>query len=418
MNTVNDVFAGFLAKINSEFMGTFFSYADEMWLGFYGLFVIPTVIFLAISGIRYMINDLSGDKLRSIYVKFGKYLFLCLFGYGLLPTIENMEQGFENMISTKAASAKISMVGNANKTAAIYKAEYDTKREEFAQLYNEKMNRGEVWWDDGNTEATLTLQRMVTYNKEAISKIDAEDLKELQAQAGILYDARQDSEAASKKASKLDKMMSIDGNTAEDEDDSFFFMSFWEIMTMILSFLAGLIEVLVRMVRMFILIILRFSFPIALAVTIIPGMEETAKSWWDSYKTVLMWGLVLILIKMIISFSGNITTGFDDMWVQIVAALFQFIGAVFYLLSPNITVMCFGGSSAMSQLPQQMVQSMSAVAAAAGMIYSKVRAAPGELKTRYQAAQQFQSGRPKNFGKTVTGADQMKPPSQTGPTPA
>lgn len=372
MNTVNDIFSGFLAKINSEFLGTFLSYANEMWLGYYGLFIIPTIIFLMITGVRYMINDLSGDKLRATYIKFGKYLLLCIFGYALLPTVENIEQGFENLISSKAASAKLSMVSKADKKAAIYSARYEEKRKEFCALYNEAMNRTGIYWDPDEVEATLNLQKLVTSNLEAMNHLDAEEVRELQALANIAYDAYQDAEAANKDAARLNKMMSIDGNEEQGEGSrSIFFMSFWEIITLILSFISGLIEVLVRMVRMFILIVLRFSFPIALGVTIIPGLEKTAESWWDSYKTVLLWGVVLILVRLIISFSGNITAGFDDSSVQIVAALFQFIGAVFYLLSPNITVMCFGGSSAVSQLPQQMVQSMSAVAALTAVSFKK-----------------------------------------------
>lgn len=421
----SDIFSGFIAKINSEFLGTFLSYANEMWLGFYGLFVMPTVIFLAFTGVRYMMNDLSGDKLRATYIKFGKYLFLCIFGYALLPTIENMEQGFENLISNKAASAKISMVGQANKKAAIYNAEYDTKREEFTKLYNEKMNRGEVWWDNGDVEATLALQHMVMFNKEAISKMDAEDLKELQAQAGIVYDARQDAEAANEEVSKLNKMMSIEGNQAKDDDEAFVLLGFWEIVTLVLSFLAGLLELLVRVVRIFILIILRFSFPIALAVTIIPGLDKTAESWWESYKTVLLWGIVLILIKLIISFSGNITLGFDDGWIQFVAALFQFIGGIFYLLSPNITVMCFGGSSAISQLPQQMVQSMSAVGAAAGMMITKGKGLHKGMKAYGDFAAQHEGNMTSRMMAKATrkadwgrGMRNDENANQNGPTPA
>ncbi len=390
MNTVNDVFAGFLAKINSEFLGTFLSYANEMWLGFYGLFIIPTALFLLITGVRYMVNDLSGDKLKATYIKFGKYLFLCLFGYVLLPTIENIEQGFENLIAAKASTAKLSMIGKAEKKAAIYNAQYEEKRKEFCELYNEKMNRGETWWDTDNVEATLQLQRLATFNPDAISHLDANEVRELQAQANIVYDARQDAEAANQDADRLNKMMSIESNEMQnEEDESIFFMSFWEIITLLLSFLAGLIEVVVRMVRMFILIVLRFSFPIALGVTIIPGLEKTAESWWESYKTVLLWGVVLILVRLIISFSANMTAGFDDSAVQIVAALFQFIGGVFYLLSPNITVMCFGGSSAVSQLPQQMVQSMSAVAALTATSFKKGFSGYRKAYTGVKAANDF-----------------------------
>ena len=94
----------------------------------------------------------------------------------------------------------------------------------------------------------------------------------------------------------------------------------------------------------------------------------------------------MIVISVIANYAQNIALGASDGTMAFMGILIQFIAAVAYLLSPNFTVMCFGGSSAVSQLPQQMIQSMSAVAAASNMVMKRVTST-------------VQGGG--NFGKTV-----------------
>ena len=375
MDTINQAFDTFNAKLSTEFLGRFLDFANSMWLGYYGLFVLPVIIFLLITGFRYMINDIDGNKLRQTLLSFGKYLFFCIFGYFMLPTLEAIEQSMENTVQNLAASAKVSMVTEAQNKATILDERYKEKLNEFCDLYREKMGGSEysyLWQNNTDPQAVWNCQFLVLQNTEAITPEIASDVKELQAAAGVVYDAQSDATAANKNAAELERMMSPDGNVAQNDDESVSMFSWKELVSAILQFISRLLETLVRTIRIFILIILRFTFPIAIAVSIIPGLTKTAEAWWDSYKTVLLWGVVMIVISIISAYAQNITLGASDGTMAFMGILVQFIGAVAYLLSPNLTVMCFGGSSAVSQLPQQMIQSMSAVAAASNMVMKKV----------------------------------------------
>lgn len=389
MDTINQAFDTFNAKLSTEFLGRFLDFANSMWMGYYGLFVLPVVVFLLITGLRYMINDIDGNKLRQTLISFGKYLFLCIFGYFMLPTIEAIEQSIENTVQNLAASAKVSMVTAAEHKATILDERYKEQLNKFCDVYREKMGGSEysyLWENNTDPQAVWQCQFLVLQNTEPITPEVANDVKELQATAGVVYDAQSDAVAAQKNAEELSRMMSPDGNVAKSDDESVSMFSWKELVSAVLQFVARLIETLVRTIRIFILIILRFTFPIAIGVSIIPGLTKTAEAWWDSYKTVLLWGVVMIVISVIANYAQNIALGASDGTMAFMGILIQFIAAVAYLLSPNFTVMCFGGSSAVSQLPQQMIQSMSAVAAASNMVMKRVTST-------------IQGGG--NFGKTV-----------------
>lgn len=360
---MQDVFNVFIAKVNTEFLDVFLDYANAMWVGYYTLFIGPTALFLGISSVGFMLGKFEGSKLRDLFNKFLRYLFLCLFGYGLLPAVEKMELGIEQIISSQGASAQMTLVDDAVDNASAlnekYKAEVDRLVEKYKAVHGKETNL--FGQDVTMTNVLLGLKKEVTTNYIAIDPMEAKEMDELFIQQGLTYRALDDAQVANANKAKMQSYFSAESNVVESEDSAWYKVTFVEIVTKILSFFAGLLEVLVRMVRMFILIILRFTFPIALALSIIPGMESTIKSWWESYYTILMWGVTLIIVKFIISISASITVGAEDSTAAIMGAIFQFVGGVCYLLSPSITVMCFGGNSVVSQLPQQMVQAGAAV---------------------------------------------------------
>lgn len=189
----------------------------------------------------------------------------------------------------------------------------------------------------------------------------------------LIQEGKDGSKILSKnEADKVDEIISKYGvNTTTDDDDpllasahefikenktenkSLWNFSISEFISEVCFFLSTLIQVLIRTIRMFFIILLKFAFPIAVMLSLIPKMEKTWTAWFESYITVLMWGITLSLIIVVSTFLHSALKG-ASAGGQFFIVIFQIVAMFCYILSPTITVMLFGGSQAMNSLTSAM----------------------------------------------------------------
>ncbi|GHU60448.1 hypothetical protein FACS1894121_0480 [Bacteroidia bacterium] len=142
----------------------------------------------------------------------------------------------------------------------------------------------------------------------------------------------------------------------EDEDRGIFDWNFADIIATIFMVLGALIKVIIMFVRGVLLIVLRFSLPLVVAMSFVPTFEGAIKEWWESYKTLALWLIPLTIIELVSTTSWVIAqtaTTWDGS--SMINACVALVCGILYMLAPQITAMMFGGSPAMAGISQPIM---------------------------------------------------------------
>lgn len=306
-NSLNEFTENFEDFFNDNILSMLSEYVGS----YYGIFGAALLIYLTYNGVRIALGWVDGKEMSGIFRKAAIALFFLLFGYSLIPAMDYFgEAAIEYVLPTKLTSN--SLQNSIDKSQAI-----DGIRQEEHQL------------SSGDIERI----------QEAQSEIDKAEYR------GATIDNAKDF----------------------DEDGKSF--SIWGMLksgvAWIFSKIFLIIGALCKMIiTFFILVIkglLRITFPIAVSLSLIFKAEKALEAWWESYITVVMMGVIIAAISALQNLMIDQFTNTSLDSAQLGVCLMAFAFGIAYLCAPTFTVMCFGGSQAAAQLPQQISTAMMGV---------------------------------------------------------
>lgn len=325
----------FTSSFTSLFQDHILNMASTFWSGYYSLFFVPLVLWLTYHGIRYMNGAIKGDVFRKEINRAGVILIFMVVGYTAVPIIEMVGDsinGFLTTTSNKYSGKVIQSIASENSTSLDLSADTPENRALLAAINKSDMAHYHVLYEMGQAAKT---------DHQTLSSKDVQTIETLKQEAGVELNSE-------------DLNTSLFEKKAPLPDLSLTSFNIVDFMTYILMIVGACLKSLMLILRLFLVALMRFSFPIALSLSLIPTMEKTALTWLESYLTVVLLGVTITLISAISSMSCNIASVSNGIEVSFLAALIAFMSGIFYLLSPALTVMMFGGSQTVAQLPQQI----------------------------------------------------------------
>lgn len=329
------------------------------------VFLAPLAIYIIILAAKVMMqtSDMdSGAKFRHEMIRFFSLLMFVSLGYWVMPTIDQLGETFKKY--TSRFSTDIS--NNANDVIGkdivvdlekLIGSEFSELRDHYesgSSLGWYTLKKG-VWgflgeWN-ANTASNKILTDMIT---ESMLYVEARDIQKKVMDPNI---------SASDKMSSVNEFQ--EKYTKYQRDKPMIEWTGTEIVVYILEIIGALITLLMTVFQLMLLALFKLGFPIACALSLLPTMEKTWQTWLQGYISIILLGVTMSLIQTlfsIISASAGIDPG--------TAVVTLFVTSIFLLISPAISVMLFGGSAAISGLPQQTMMAGGLIFKAGQGIYS------------------------------------------------
>lgn len=353
------------AKFDTEFM----SMTSAFWSGYYAIFLTPFIIWLIFLGFKIMYRvkaeTLIKERDRALAIT-----FFMVVGFTALPVIEGIGKELNNVVSKGGqnfiesfAKRDLRSVNERKRQAILkYGNHVNTQRPLdlssdddvngfFSQMVQNSGGIGYFVLANACDEEAANQYRCLSENQaKTVNDIMERSGRALELSAIQAADAE-----AQKKADRIahlspDSMIGQEGTKITLWD-----LDVVDIITMFFELLGTVMMVFMRCIRLFLLAFSRFTFPIALALSYIPTCHDTWKAWLDSYKTIILWSVVIILIGVITQMTTAIfIVSNDSLETRFMGAIFVLLFGLLYLLSPTITVINFGGSQAISGMPSQI----------------------------------------------------------------
>ncbi len=221
---------------------------------------------------------------------------------------------------------------------------------------------------NGKTENTMleqsnNLSSKMAYVSELTSEINNEGKLVTEQDVKNIEDVKSQMKETSNTLDSPDKYIKTDESTPLWRESA------KSILARIIQFITAIVIFIYQFIRVMGLIICKLTFPIVLALSFLPFMENAWKTWIETYISFLLWGIVLTIIYSLsgafVNIVGNLsqfntTTGLD--YHATVFLLIQVAVGFLTVMSPSITAMIFGVNSAMSQISTQSGMALSVIA--------------------------------------------------------
>lgn len=302
----------------NEFTTHFEQYFDDHILAalstevgsYYALFGFALTAYLTYLGIRITLGLVEGKDTQGAVMQIVFSLMFLLFGYTLIPAMdyfgEVAVQGISHAMKLNDASATQNTIDKFEALEKIQNEEYQLSETDIKNV------------------------------KEAQAKVDRYEHQSAQIDNATEFHEDQKSQSV---------WGWIKGGVASFFANIFLFIG--AMCKMIITFFILLIKGL-----------LRVTFPIAVCLSLILKADKALEAWWESYITVVMMGVIVAAISgmqqlMLTDFAS---TSLDAAQLGIGVMGLAFGAA--YMCAPTLTVLCFGGSQAAAQLPQQISSAM------------------------------------------------------------
>lgn len=339
-----------LANLINSFTTQFENYFNSNFLTllssevgcYYGVFGAGLMLFLIVNGAMFALGEKTGKDLRDTIMK-GVYMFLILvFGFCIIPAVDWF-----------------------GATAIEY-------------LYPSRGDAMQIAIDKSDGLGRIEASEYM------LSENDIRNVN--RAQAGV-----------SKRDYKGAEISNASDFNEESKKESLWSMIKGGLVKMLahLCLIAGAFCKMI--ITFFILIIkalLRITFPVAVALSLIYGAEKSLGAWWQSYITVTMMSFIIAAIdvmqNLLLVDIANNSLSVAQFGIALMA--FAFGGA--YLCTPTLTVLCVGGTEAAAQLPQQITTSFMAVGGLTwGILKSRTITSGEFFKETYLKHKKGASGR-------------------------
>jgi hypothetical protein len=132
--------------------------------------------------------------------------------------------------------------------------------------------------------------------------------------------------------------------------------SFSELLAELFTFVGALLALIMKFLRTGILYLFRFALPIVVCLSFLPGEEDAWKKWWQNYKTLALMLVTFTIIESLSRMGWLATRAYAHVdGIATANAVMAFIIGIFYILSPTLTVMMFGGSQTMGSISGQIM---------------------------------------------------------------
>lgn len=337
-NLINSFTTQFENYFNSDFLSLLSSKVGS----YYGVFAAGLMLFLIVHGALFALGEKTGKDVRDTGMRCVQLFIVLVFGFCIIPAVD--------------------WFGN---TAIEY-------------LYPSKQNAMQIAIDKSDGLGRIEASEYM------LSENDIKNVK--RAQAGI--------SGRNYKEAKIDN--------ASDFNEEHKKESLWSLLK------GGLVKLLANIclivgafckmiITFFVLIIkalLRITFPIAIALSLIYGAEKSLGAWWQSYITVTMMSFIIAAIDTMQNLLLFDIANSSLSVAQLGIALMAFAFGAAYLCTPTLTVLCVGGSEAAAQLPQQITTSFMAVGGLTwGILKTRATTSSSFLKETYLNQKKGASGR-------------------------
>lgn len=337
-NLINSFTTQFENYFNSNFLTLLSSEVGS----YYGVFGAGLMLFLIVNGALFALGEKTGKDLRDTIMK-GVYMFLMLvFGFCIIPAVDWF-----------------------GATAIEY-------------LYPSRGDAMQIAIDKSDGLSRIEASEYM------LSENDIRNVN--RAQAGV-----------SKRDYKGAEISNASDFNEESKKESLWSMIKGGLVKMLahICLIAGAFCKMI--ITFFILIIkalLRITFPVAVALSLIYGAEKSLGAWWQSYITVTMMSFIIAAIdvmqNLLLVDIANNSLSVAQFGIALMA--FAFGGA--YLCAPTLTVLCVGGTEAAAQLPQQITTSFMAVGGLTwGILKSRTITSGEFFKETYLKHKKGASGR-------------------------
>lgn len=202
-----------------------------------------------------------------------------------------------------------------------------------------------------NHPATTSIAKM-SYHR-SLTSAAKDEFKKLSAAdcdivSPLITQVVQEEETASDKRNPGLLQPELYKQEAEDEK-SWWNTSLPELISQLIHFITALLIIIVQTIRLVFLLILKFTFPLALVLSLFPYTENSWKTWIESFMSILLWGITLSSIGMISSFFTNAIPKIGDASTWFIL-LIQVAIVFLVILSPTLTTMIFGASQGMNSI--------------------------------------------------------------------
>ncbi|GHT16748.1 hypothetical protein AGMMS4956_19740 [Bacteroidia bacterium] len=380
----------FFASLRDVFFGEQGTGTNGLWGTWYAMIASPLLIMFAVKGIQLMMGSIDGQKLQKELRQFGYALLFLGFGMFAMPIIELVAKELNGFMKEKVVNTAGQMYdANAKKLAALKQQESAIQSAVFKSVTGIDPETSEFIRNNTTTENILldqTAQQEAKKQSQVLDKQDVARLQEIQHESGAADNLTniilETDIAALKDINKIEaknktwdavRNMNPENFEIETEDKSLLSWGPVDIVTSIFTILGALIQVIILFIRGVLLIILRFSLPIVIAMSFFPTFEGVVKEWWESYKSLALWLIPITVIEVISQVSWCVArTNVDIENVGIMNAMTAFVCGILYLLVPTLTSMMFGGSPAMAGISQQIMS-------AGAVMYSLTKGAAGSI---------------------------------------
>jgi hypothetical protein len=336
-------------------------------VAWYGMAAVPIFLMLTTKLVWYAMGKYEGGKLKSEFTKLMSTSLLLMVGFAGMPLTEYMVSLFNTELQNTVADAPKRM-----------KEAMKVKASDEAKAFIEKLEQMNASADDPQVDKFLN---SLSFHSKAIlsQQVDSEasrqskqlsqeeisEIRQLISKSGVKDrvllndDLKDDFKKLTNTSDGLARVEALQNlnpdelmEQVSDMDFGLFSGNFIpNVLTFLLLLVGALFKIVIVFMRGALVFIFWMAFPIVVALSFVPTMEDTVKEWWNSFKPILLLTVTLTLIEAIANMvmMHNLAEGNVGGITNALAAL---VVGIMYLMSPQISVMLFGGGSAVAGLGQ------------------------------------------------------------------
>lgn len=349
--------------------------------GWYFIILIPLMFLFGVKGIQYAMGDYDGDKLKGELVKLRNSLILLPVGFFGLPLVESLANYLNTVVQNNIADAP-------KRLYEINKQAYSEGTKQFVMMLE---NAREL--DGGDEEVNKFINSLSSHSKilfdqivldaaksqsMTLSEHEVTELQEVITNSGVtsgkvkdaLAKGFSDAEVAFRAANNLEQYQDLDPKKLSSELAD---ISIWHPLTDIIAWIflvvGNFFKIVILFVRGSLIFVFWIAFPITVALSFVPTMEDSVKEWWSNYKPLVLMLITITLIEALTNLTWIITRGGVTVpYAGITNAMCAFVSGILFLMAPSITVMLFGGGAAFGGIGQQVTTGGAAMLGGAALV--------------------------------------------------
>ncbi len=335
--------------------------------GWYFIILIPIILLFGVKGIKYAMGDYEGEKLKSDFIKFRDSLILLLVGFSGLPLVELGANYLNTVVQNTIANAPKRLY-EINKQVASEEAkqfvmmlenarDLDGGDEEVNKFIKSLSSHSKILFDQIVLDAAKS--QSMTLSEHEVAQIQEIITNSGAADGGIndaLAQGFGNVEQAARAASNLEQYQKLDPKKlSADLADISVFSPITDIIAWLFLVIGTFIKIVILFVRGSLIFVFWIAFPVTVALSFVPTMEDSVKEWWSNYKPLILMLIVITFVEALTNLVWIITRGGVNIpYAGITNGLCAFVSGILFLMAPSITVMLFGGGSAMASVGQQV----------------------------------------------------------------